>query len=183
MRKGLASIAASVVRVAGLAAPSRRAACPLAVGAPRVLRAVARARAVPGRPSVGGRRTVVRVPREARAPRGLERTQRPSRLSSAEWLQNRRCACAPALRVRSAYVVFVLRQGRHRPAAHAGGGVAGVGASRAEGSAVLSQQPRAKPTVQEAPPNPSIERTNNGGRGRAVLRASRAPLFAAHVER
>jgi hypothetical protein len=34
-----------------------------------------------------------------------------------------------------------------------------------------------------APPNPSIERTNNGGRGCAVLRASRAPLFAAHVER
>jgi hypothetical protein len=33
------------------------------------------------------------------------------------------------------------------------------------------------------PPNPSIERTNNGGRGRAALRASCAPLFAAHVER
>jgi hypothetical protein len=31
--------------------------------------------------------------------------------------------------------------------------------------------------------NPSIERTNNGGRGCAALRASRAPLFAAHVER
>jgi hypothetical protein len=31
--------------------------------------------------------------------------------------------------------------------------------------------------------NPSIERTNNGGRQLAVLRASRAPLFAAHVER
>jgi hypothetical protein len=31
--------------------------------------------------------------------------------------------------------------------------------------------------------NPSIERTNNGGQGCAALRASRAPLFAAHVER
>jgi hypothetical protein len=31
--------------------------------------------------------------------------------------------------------------------------------------------------------NPSIERTNNGWRACAVLRASRAPLFAAHVER
>jgi hypothetical protein len=31
--------------------------------------------------------------------------------------------------------------------------------------------------------NPSIERTNNGGRACAVLRAVRAPLFAAHVER
>jgi hypothetical protein len=30
--------------------------------------------------------------------------------------------------------------------------------------------------------NPSIERTNNGGQQLAVLRASRAPLFAAHVE-
>jgi hypothetical protein len=31
--------------------------------------------------------------------------------------------------------------------------------------------------------NPSIERTYNGGRPCAALRASRAPLFAAHVER
>jgi hypothetical protein len=31
--------------------------------------------------------------------------------------------------------------------------------------------------------NPSIERTNNGGPRLAVLRALRAPLFAAHVER
>jgi hypothetical protein len=31
--------------------------------------------------------------------------------------------------------------------------------------------------------NPSIERTNNGGQQLAVLRALRAPLFAAHVER
>jgi hypothetical protein len=31
--------------------------------------------------------------------------------------------------------------------------------------------------------NPSIERTNNGGRQLAVLRAVHAPLFAAHVER
>ena len=31
--------------------------------------------------------------------------------------------------------------------------------------------------------NPSIERTYNGGRPCAVLRASRAPLYAAHVER
>jgi hypothetical protein len=32
-------------------------------------------------------------------------------------------------------------------------------------------------------PNPSIERTNNGWRACAVLRAVRGPLFAAHVER
>jgi hypothetical protein len=31
--------------------------------------------------------------------------------------------------------------------------------------------------------NPSIERTNNGWRACAVLRAVRGPLFAAHVER
>jgi hypothetical protein len=48
---------------------------------------------------------------------------------------------------------------------------------------VLSQQPRAKLNAQKAPPNPSIERTNNGGQQLAVLRAWRAPLFAAHVER
>jgi hypothetical protein len=32
-------------------------------------------------------------------------------------------------------------------------------------------------------PNPSIERTNNGGRRLAVCQDLRAPLFAAHVER
>jgi hypothetical protein len=37
--------------------------------------------------------------------------------------------------------------------------------------------------VQLLRPNPSIERTNNGGQQLAVLRALRAPLFAAHVER
>jgi hypothetical protein len=183
MRKGLTPIAASVARVACLAAPLRRAACPSAVGATTVLRAAARASAVPGRPSVGGRRTAVQVPLNSRTTRKLERAQSQSRSSSAEWLQSRRCACAPALRVRSACAAFVLCQGWHRPAAHASGGVVGVGASRAEGSAVLSQQARAKPTVQKAPPNPSIERTNNGGQRLAVLRASRAPLFAAHVER
>ena len=37
--------------------------------------------------------------------------------------------------------------------------------------------------VRTALPNPSIERTYNGGRPCAVLRALRAPLYAAHVER
>jgi hypothetical protein len=183
MRNGLTSIAASVVRVAGPASPSCRAACPLAVGAPFVLRAAACARAVPGRPSVGGRRTAVQVPLNSRTTRKLKRAQSQSRSSSEEWLQNRRCACAPALRVRSACAAFVLCQGRHRPSALAGGGVVGLCASRAEGSAVLSQQPRAKLTVQKAPPNPSIERTNNGGRFCAASAAVCAPLFAAHVER
>ena len=32
-------------------------------------------------------------------------------------------------------------------------------------------------------PNPFIEQTYNGGRRCVVLRASRAPLYAAHVER
>jgi hypothetical protein len=37
--------------------------------------------------------------------------------------------------------------------------------------------------VPRALPNPSIERTNNGGRGCAASAAVCAPLFAAHVER
>jgi hypothetical protein len=37
--------------------------------------------------------------------------------------------------------------------------------------------------VQLLRPNPSIERTNNGGRRRAVCQDLCAPLFAAHVER
>jgi hypothetical protein len=50
-------------------------------------------------------------------------------------------------------------------------------ASSRAGASRLSSQ------VRRMTPNPSIERTNNGWRALAVWPASRAPLFAAHVER
>jgi hypothetical protein len=193
MRQGLVSLAASVPRVACLAAASRGAACPLAGGAPIVLRAAACGNAVQGCPSVGGQRSVVQAPGQTRAPCGPARGQRQRPRGSAQ--ARRGCinpapvllapvffgravarsavARAPALRVRSACGAIVLRCGRHRPAAHAGGGVSGVGASAAEQGAVLSHQQRAGAIVQGAPPNPSIERTSK-----------RLRLFAAaHVER
>jgi hypothetical protein len=37
--------------------------------------------------------------------------------------------------------------------------------------------------LRQQAPNPSIERTNNGGRACAASAAVCAPLFAAHVER
>jgi hypothetical protein len=177
---GLPPIAA--VRVACLAAPSRRAACPLAVGALLVHRAAACASTVPGRPSVGGRRTAAQVPRQCEALRKLARQQRTGgsvrawRLSkdAEPVLLGSAGAGAPALRVRSACAAFVLRCGRHRPAAHAGGGVGGVRISPTERSAVLSHQQRAS-LVRRAPPNHSIERT--------VKRQLRCLSPAAHVER
>jgi hypothetical protein len=58
--------------------------------------------------------------------------------------------------------------------------VASLGATRRVAGGVVR---RRAAVVQLLRPNPSIERTNNGGRGCAALRALRAPLFAAHVER
>jgi hypothetical protein len=182
MQQGRTSIAASVPRVACLAAPVRRAACPLAVGARIVLRTEACAGAVLGRPSVGGRRIAAQVPSKCAAPRKLTRRQR-TRGHVQAWLPNQRAAPvllgsagarAPALRVRSACAAFVLRYGRHRPAAHAGVGVGGVRVSPTERSAVLSHQQRAS-LMQRAPPNHSIERTPYG--------MLRMPPVAAHVER
>jgi hypothetical protein len=175
MQQGHTSIAAPVVRVACLAALLRRAACPLAVGAPIVLRKVAGARIVPGRPSVGGRRTVVHVLRESTAPRRLERTQRQSGSCAVSAPLGSGGACVAAQQVRSAYAAMVLRQGRHRRAVHAGGCVVGVGSSRAEGGAVPLRRQHASTIVLEAPPNPSIERTCSG--------TLRVPTHAAHVER
>jgi hypothetical protein len=58
--------------------------------------------------------------------------------------------------------------------------MASSGATRSVAGGVVR---RRAAVVQLLRPNPSIERTNNGGRPCAVLRASLAPLFAAHVER
>jgi hypothetical protein len=58
--------------------------------------------------------------------------------------------------------------------------VASLGAMRSVAGSVVRQRAA---VVQLLRPNPSIERTNNGGRGCAASAALRAPLFAAHVER
>jgi hypothetical protein len=58
--------------------------------------------------------------------------------------------------------------------------IARMGATRRVAGSVVR---RRAAVVQLLRPNPSIERTNNGGQRCAVLRALRAPLFAAHVER
>jgi hypothetical protein len=67
-------------------------------------------------------------------------------------------------------------------AAHAGGGVGSIGRMQRP-QALRSRNHRADCEQNTVTANPSIERTNNGGQQLAVLRASRAPLFAAHVER
>ena len=58
--------------------------------------------------------------------------------------------------------------------------VATFGATRSVAGGFVRRRAYA---VQPLRPNPSIERTNNGGRRLADSAASRAPLFAAHVER
>jgi hypothetical protein len=58
--------------------------------------------------------------------------------------------------------------------------MASLGAMRSVAGGVVR---RRAAVVQLLRPNPSIERTNNGGRRRAVCQDLRAPLFAAHVER
>jgi hypothetical protein len=67
-------------------------------------------------------------------------------------------------------------------AAHAGGGVGSIGRMQMP-QALRSRNRCAEREQNTVTANPSIERTNNGGRACAVLRASRVPLFAAHVER
>jgi hypothetical protein len=67
-------------------------------------------------------------------------------------------------------------------AAHAGGGVGSIRHTQRP-QAPRSRNHRAVFEQNTVTANPSIERTNNGGQQRAVWRASRAPLFAAHVER
>jgi hypothetical protein len=67
-------------------------------------------------------------------------------------------------------------------AAHAGGGVGSIRRMQMP-QALRSRNRRAEREQNTVTANPSIERTNNGGRACAVLRAVRAPLFAAHVER
>jgi hypothetical protein len=67
-------------------------------------------------------------------------------------------------------------------AAHAGGGVGSIGRMQRP-PALRSRNHRAVCEQNTVTANPSIERTNNGGRACAVLRAVCAPLFAAHVER
>jgi hypothetical protein len=67
-------------------------------------------------------------------------------------------------------------------AAHAGGGVGSIGRMhKLQASGCRNRCAEREQNTVTA--NPSIERTNNGGQQWAVLRASRAPLFAAHVER
>jgi hypothetical protein len=67
-------------------------------------------------------------------------------------------------------------------AAHAGGGVGSTRRMQMP-QALRSRNRCAEREQNTVTANPSIERTNNGGQQLAVLRASRAPLFAAHVER
>jgi hypothetical protein len=67
-------------------------------------------------------------------------------------------------------------------AAHAGGGVGSIRRMQRP-QAFRSRNHRAVCEQNTVTANPSIERTNNGGQRCAVLRALRAPLFAAHVER
>jgi hypothetical protein len=58
--------------------------------------------------------------------------------------------------------------------------VASLGAMHSVAGGVVR---RRADVVQLLRPNPSIERTNNGGRRLAVCQGLCAPLFAAHVER
>jgi hypothetical protein len=67
-------------------------------------------------------------------------------------------------------------------AAHAGGGVGSIRHTQMP-QALRGRNHRAVCEQNTVTANPSIERTNNGWRACAVLRAVRAPLFAAHVER
>jgi hypothetical protein len=67
-------------------------------------------------------------------------------------------------------------------AAHAGGGVGSIRRMQMP-QALRSRNHRAVCEQNTVTANPSIERTNNGWRACAVLRAVCGPLFAAHVER
>jgi hypothetical protein len=67
-------------------------------------------------------------------------------------------------------------------AAHAGGGVGSIRRMQ-RAQALRSRNHRAVCEQNTVTANPSIERTYNGGRPRAASAASRAPLYAAHVER
>jgi hypothetical protein len=67
-------------------------------------------------------------------------------------------------------------------AAHAGSGVGSIRRMQ-KPQAFRSRNHRAVCEQNTVTANPSIERTNNGWRACAVLRAVRGPLFAAHVER
>jgi hypothetical protein len=58
--------------------------------------------------------------------------------------------------------------------------MASFGATRSVAGSVVR---RRAAVVQLLRPNPSIERTNNGGRRLAVCQSLCGPLFAAHVER
>jgi hypothetical protein len=131
---------------------------------------------VPGCPSFGGQRTIA----QARA--RVQRSARPrSRVFNTQGKQH--SLLAQALRVRSACAASFLRHGRHRPStAHAGGGVGSIRRMQMP-QALCSGNHRAVCEQNTVTANPSIERTYNGGRPCAVLRASRAPLYAAHVER
>jgi hypothetical protein len=67
-------------------------------------------------------------------------------------------------------------------AAHAGVGVGSIRRMQRP-QALRSRKRCAEREQNTVTANPSIERTNNGGRALAVYRAVCAPLFAAHVER
>jgi hypothetical protein len=88
----------------------------------------------------------------------------------------RHCEYAAPAPLRSSATAGVGR------AAHAGGGVGSIRRMQMP-QALRSRNHRAVCEQNTVTANPSIERTYNGGRPCAVLRASRAPLYAAHVER
>jgi hypothetical protein len=67
-------------------------------------------------------------------------------------------------------------------AAHAGGGIGSIRRMQVP-QAFRSRNHRAVCEQNTVTANPSVERTNNGGRGLAVCPAVCAPLFAAHLQR
>jgi hypothetical protein len=107
------------------------------------------------------------------------RTRGPSRVRSAVFVLRQRRALSEAAVQRAGRLhpffagASAFKQPRCRPSFFA---------SWREAWARCASATIAPPSLW-ARHNPSIERTNNGGRRLAVLRASRAPLFAAHVER
>jgi hypothetical protein len=167
-------------RKAQLAQPLRRAVRPAAAGAPIVEappeQRPASCRAV--RPSAASAPSREREREREQEFSGLRGQGQESSTRRANSTRSSPRPCeyaAPAL-LRSSATAGIGR------AAHAGGGVGSIRRMQMP-QAFRSRNYRAVCEQNTVTANPSIERTNNGGQQWAVLRASRAPLFAAHVER
>jgi hypothetical protein len=161
-------------RKAQLALPLRRAVRPAAAGAPIVQASLeqrpASCRAV--RPPAASAPVCVRE-QEFGGLRGLG--QCFSTHANTRSLP-RPCEYAAPAPLRSSATAGIGR------AAHAGGGVGSVGRMH-KLQASCSRHRCAVFEQNTVTANPSVERTNNGGRQCAVKRALRAPLFAAHLQR